>query len=121
MSIDDYGEIDYLAAQSEYEADLIDNAIAELAVENIRMYLTTYGDAIDERVSSAKEEAEQLLKAGHNGPALTVAVTAIEIILRFFVLRPIVHGAFLSEEWAQILLDRVVSGKTFNDRELLPK
>lgn len=117
----EYDKFDYFDMQAEYEAELIDKAIAELPTENIRWYLATNGDAIEGRVNSTTKEAESLLSSGYFGPSLIFAVTSIEIVLRFFVLRPIVHGAFLSDEWAQILLERVVSGRTYKDRKLLQK
>jgi len=119
--VSEYDEFDYANMQAEYEAELIDKAIAELSTDSIRWYLATNGDSIEKRVDTVLKEAENLFDNGHFGPSLIAAVTSIEIIFRFFVLRPIVHGAFLSDEWAQILLDRIVSGRSYIDRKLLPK
>jgi hypothetical protein len=47
-------------------------------------------------------------------------VTAIELIIRFLLLRPLTSGAFLSVERESILADRIGSGQTARDRELLP-
>ena len=95
--MDDF-ELDYADIQSEYEAELIDKAIADLSTDNIRLYLAANGDAIETRVTQTLAEAEQLLTSGYPGSALTSAVTSIEIILRFFVFRRILHGAFLPEQ-----------------------
>ena len=121
MSWIDDDDRDYSDIQSEYEADLIDKGIAELPVENIRAYLAQNGDAIQVRVNRCIDESDSLLAAGHFGAALVVAVTATEIIIRFFVLRPLVQGAFLSDQLAGLLVKRIVSGSSSKDRELLPK
>ena len=49
------------------------------------------------------------------------ATTAIEIIVRFLLIRPLIQAAFLSEEWAYLLTQRIASGRTTEDRKLLPK
>lgn len=36
------------------------------------------------------------------------------------ILRPLMQGAFLSEEWAEILTKRIATGRSAEDRELLP-
>lgn len=36
------------------------------------------------------------------------------------VLRPLMQGAFLSEEWAEILTKRIATGRSAEDRKLLP-
>ena len=56
------------------------------------------------------DDAEKLRKAGFNGSALIAGVTAIELIIRFLLLRPLVSGAFLSEEWESILTERIGEG-----------
>jgi len=46
--------------------------------------------------------------------------TAIEVTIRYFILKPLVQGVFLSDEWAEVLTKRIVSGKADRDREILP-
>jgi len=106
--------------QGEYEQELIDTAIEELPVENIRSYLGTYGDAIEKRVKKCVNEANELLKSKHCGPALVAAVTAIEIIFKFFILRPLVEGTLLTDKLATILLRRILPGQAARCAELLP-
>jgi len=103
-----------------YEAELIDKAIAELPIDNIRFYLGTYGDAIETRVKKCLDQANQLIKDKNFGAALVISITAIEIIFRFFILRPLVEGAFLSDELVGILIQRILPGQNARDRELLP-
>ena len=86
-------------------------------------YLARNGDAIEQRVGECINRAEQLLAGGFPGAALASALTAIELTIRFFLVRPLLHGAFMSDEWADILVERIVAsgarGPTV-DRELLP-
>jgi len=94
--------------------------LQELVDLGARYSLGVTGDAIDVRVESCLAEAEQLLALNHPGPALSLAATAGELIIRFLVVRPLVQGAFHSEEWASILADRIWTGRSSGDRELLP-
>lgn len=49
-------------------------------------------NAISARVEGCLAEAQVLLERGHPGAALTVAVTAIELLVRFMLVRPFVGG-----------------------------
>lgn len=109
------------AAQDEYEAGLVREAIRNLSKDTARAYLGRYGDAVDARIAACLTEAKQLVEANHPGPALTLAATVMEITIRFLLLQPLVQGAFLSQRWAAILAEQVTSGRTAGDRELLPR
>lgn len=50
---------------------------------------------------------------------MTSACTAIELIINYLLLRPLVQGAFLSDVWAGILTDAVLNSRA-GYRELLP-
>ncbi len=52
--------------------------------------------------------------------ALVTSVTVIEIIFRFFILRPLVEGSFLPDKLSEMLLQRILPGQTSRDRDLLP-
>ena len=65
-------------------------------------------------------QARQLADAGHPGAARVRAAAGIEVAVRFFLARPLLQGAFLSDEWAQLLAKRLLNGRTAEDRELLP-
>ena len=47
--------------------------------------------------------------------------TAIELIVQFLLIHPLIQAAFLSDEWAYLLTERIASGRTAEDRKLLPK
>jgi hypothetical protein len=52
--------------------------------------------------------------------AVVGAVTAIELIIRFMLVRPLLQGAFLSDNWAQLLVKHITAGKTVQERDILP-
>ncbi len=102
------------------EEEFIEESLKGISHENAKMYLGTYGDAVDIRVQGCLKEAEELLALGYGGPALSSAATAIELMVRYLLLRPLIQGAFLSDEWAALLVRRVVSGRSSDDRHILP-
>lgn len=115
-------ELDELAREAELDqqAALVQEAIRGISKDAARSYLSRYGDAVDARIAACLEKAKQLAAADHPGPALALAATALEITIRFLLLRPLVQGAFLSDRWAAILATRVATGRTAEDREMLP-
>lgn len=101
-------------------AEFVEDTLRGAGEEKAKSYLGTFGDAVDGRINSCLKEAEALIEQGHAGTALALAATALELMIRFLLLRPLVQGAFLSEEWAAILANRIVGGRTFEDRKMLP-
>lgn len=94
--------------------------LRELAEAPVFSYLSKYGDAIEERIRHCIEEATTLRNAGYWGASLIRTAAAIEITIRFFIARPLVQGAFLSDNWAAVLSKKVLNGRTSEDRDLLP-
>lgn len=113
-------EDDYRYEQEEAMEAFLEASLKDISHESATSYLGTYGDAVDARVLACLREAEDLLNAEHPGPALCLAATALELMIRFMVLRPLVQGAFLSDEWAAILARRVAGARSAEDRALLP-
>ncbi|MBI3697340.1 MAG: hypothetical protein HY238_21195 [Acidobacteria bacterium] len=111
-----------------YEDDIQDEWLSKYIEEELRQlaeapafdYLAHHGDAIEERVRNCLTEAHSLRDAGFPGAGLVRATAGIEIAIRFFLARPLLHGAFLSNEWARLLSNKVLNGRTAEDRELLP-
>jgi hypothetical protein len=116
MSWDDYS---YYEREAAMEAFLKEE-LRRIAEEPVFMYLAVHGDAIEARVKRCLTQAEALSGSGYHGAALTCAASGIEITIRFFLARPLVQGAFLSEDWAELLSQKVLNGRTAEDRELLP-
>ena len=61
-----------------------------------------------------------MIDNGYYGSSLVLSATSIELIIRFLLLRPLVQGAFLSDEWSDILAKRIATGRTAEDKDLLP-
>jgi len=115
---DDYGyDMDLVA---EYEEELIAHGIQDRSEDAIREYLGTFGDAVQERIDAALATARELRAEGRHGLAVVTSATAIELTIRFLILRPLLSGAFLSDAWARMLTGRVVGGRTAEDRDLMP-
>jgi hypothetical protein len=104
----------------EFLDEFVQRELRQLSEAPAYQYLATYGDAIEARVRVCVTQARQLVEAGHPGAALVRAAAGIEVIIRFFLARPLLQGAFLSDEWAQLLAKRLLNGRTAEDRELLP-
>lgn len=104
----------------EYLEDEVRQAFEVRSAESTRAYLGTYGDAVTERVEQATSDARDLLRSGQTGPATTLAATAVELIVGYLVVRPIVQGAFLSSQWAGVLTEQILRGRTDEARRLLP-
>lgn len=109
--------------QEEYDEKLIEEYRKELAEGPAHGYLATFGDAVEKRVLECIDEASRLNAAGFPGAALARSVTGIEILIHHFLVRPLIFGAFSSDEWADALVRRILQTGprvSTSDRELLP-
>jgi hypothetical protein len=61
------------------------------------------------------------LDSSYFQPAQVLAVTAIEVLVRFMIIRPLLQGAFLSDEWAYFITQQITSGRSAEDRKFLPR
>jgi hypothetical protein len=52
--------------------------------------------------------------------AVVGAVTAIELVTRYMLVRPLLRGAFLSDSWAKILAKHITQGRLAREHDLLP-
>jgi hypothetical protein len=122
MNMDDDWEPDdsYWDAKYEYEAELVEKAIADLHDDQVRDHLGKFGDAVQERVDACIQQSQQFAADGHPSLSLVLSVTATELVIHHLILRPILGGAFLSEQWAEVLVKRILSQRSASDRELLP-
>src|SRR5216684_5102359 len=97
-------------------------AIKNLSEEPIREFLGTYGDAIDARLDNTLAMARYASQSGFPRYAVVGAVTAIELIMRYMLVRPLLQGAFLSDSWAKIFAKHIIQGQMAQaqERQLLP-
>lgn len=114
-------DVDYQRhEQEEAMEEFLQEELRRIAEEPVFTYLAVHGDAIEERVKRCLAQAQALSGSGYHGAALTRAASGIEVTIRFFLARPLVQGAFLSENWADLLSQKVLRSRTAEDRELLP-
>jgi hypothetical protein len=113
--MDTYDEL----RDQEAEAEFWENLPKQLHEESVRSYLGVYGDALDKRINFLLETAHQLYESSFWGPSLTVSATAIEVMIGYFCIRPIVEGAFLSDLWAGFLAKWVIETRASDQRQIL--
>lgn len=106
--------------QEEFLDGVLEEELRRLSEEPVQTYLARFGDAVQERVDTCRTEAESLAAAGFSGASLMRATVGIEVAIGFFLARPLMQGAFLSEQWAGLLTDKILKPKTSADRTLLP-
>ncbi|WP_316181353.1 MULTISPECIES: hypothetical protein [unclassified Bradyrhizobium] len=102
------------------QAEFIEETLKNISEDGVRNYLGAYGDAVDDRIQSCMKEARMLVSAAFYPSAIVMAVTAIELTVRFLLLRPLMQAAFLSEDWANLFTQRIASGQGSSDRQILP-
>jgi hypothetical protein len=107
--------------QQEYEEELLDESLKRIQEGNIREYLWRFGKAIEQRISECLRQAQQLHDLGYYGPAIILSSTASEMVLGYLLVRPLVQGAVLSEEWADILVERISNSRRLGDFMVLQK
>jgi hypothetical protein len=101
------------------EAEFVEETLRGISNDGVSGYLAAYGDAVDKRISSVLTQAQQLKDFGWPQPSVTMSVTAIELTIRFLLVRPLIQAAFLSEDWAELLTQRIATGRTSEDQNLL--
>jgi hypothetical protein len=104
----------------EWLTEYLEHELRRLAEQPAFEFLARNGDAIEARVRECLAEAEALSRVGFPGACLVRAAAGIEVAIHFFLTRPLLQGAFLSDEWAELLTARVFGRRTAEDRKLLP-
>ena len=107
--------------QQQYEEEFLDGSLKRIQESNIREYLWRFGKDIEQRVSECIRQALELHDLGYYGPAIVLSSTAIEMVLGYLLLRPLVQGAVLSEEWADILVERISNSRRLADFKILQR
>jgi hypothetical protein len=99
---------------------LVQDSLRSISTDSVKQYLGRFGDAVELRVNRYLEMARELSATGFAEPAVVCALTATELMIRYLLVRPLVQGAFLSDEWAAVLSGRIANARTVEDRRLLP-
>jgi hypothetical protein len=113
---------DYYDYEDEISHDqFVAETLKNISQEGVRTYLGVHGDAVDFRVKDCIEQARNLNAYGFHRQAILSAAIAIELIVRFLLVRPLIQAAFLDEDWAYLLTKKITSGPSIHDRNLLPE
>jgi hypothetical protein len=115
MGWDDASYYEDEISHDEFVAETLKN----ISQEGVRTYLGVHGDAVDFRVKDCIEQARNLNAYGFHRQAILSSTIAIELIVRFLLVRPLIQAA--DEDWAYLLTQRITSGPSIQDRNLLPE
>jgi hypothetical protein len=85
----------------------------------VRDYLGFYGDAIEARVSGLRAAAQTLLEERFYGPSIVLSVIALEVMVQYFCVRPIISGALSSELVADEVAEHLFEARAYDHRKLL--
>jgi hypothetical protein len=110
---------DYTQEQIYAEEETLARIPRDLHEDAVRSYLGCNGDAIDQRVESLLSMATGLLAGNFQGPSAVVSVTALETMIQYFCVRPIVEGGFLSDLLAREVTKRITGSRSADQRSLL--
>jgi hypothetical protein len=109
------------AAREAYRREVEEETLASIRKNSINCYFFYYGDDIEARIQRRIDAANQLLASRYYGESLTNSVIAIELTIRWFLLRPLCEASFMSEEVADILVNKILPSRTSGaDRQILP-
>jgi hypothetical protein len=116
MSYDPFDEARdamYEQIASELYPDHKAQAIGEFTSERLQSYYTTNPTVMQPAVE-AIQEGRRLQEHGHPAAALVFFVTAIELLLKATLLRPVVHGLVHSEGLAEVIVQHTLGQAGFD-------
>jgi hypothetical protein len=122
MGVDEF-EAMYDAAREAYELEVTNRSLAEIKENAIREYFYLFGDDIESRIRCRIKAAKALATTEFSGESLVSSITAVEITIRWFLLRPLCEASFISESLADIFVDELFPRRraASGDRNLFPK
>ncbi|OGP54501.1 MAG: hypothetical protein A2X89_05955 [Deltaproteobacteria bacterium GWD2_55_8] len=90
-------------------------AIEEFTADRLRSYYVKSPGVMRPAVD-AVQEAKALLAVGRHSPALVFSASAIELLLKATLLRPVVYGLVHNDALAEIIVQRVIGRQTDIER-----
>jgi len=90
-------------------------AIEEFTADRLRSYYVKSPGVMRPAVD-AVQEAKALLAVGRHSPALGFSASAIELLLKATLLRPVVYGLVHNDALAEIIVQRVIGRQTDIER-----
>lgn len=109
------------ALEEAYFHNLLEKSLKQISDDSVRTYLGSFGKSVEKRVDKCLEQARALHKLGCYSPAIILSAIATEVVLGYLIVRPLVQGAVLGGEWADILVRRIFSSRNLKDYGLLQK
>jgi HEPN domain-containing protein len=93
-------------------------AIEEFTAERLRSYYVKYPDVLVPAVN-ALDESKQLHELGHNSAAIVFAASAVELLFKSAVLRPVIYGLVHHDGLAETIVEVSTGGSGFDRYEKL--
>lgn len=88
-------------------------AIGEFTAERLRSFYVSNPGVMRPAVD-AIQEGKRLAESGHSSAAVVFFVTAVEILLKATLLKPVVHGLVHSEGLANIIVEQALGQSGFD-------
>jgi hypothetical protein len=101
-------------------AEMVEAAIDQARKDRVAAYFGNYGDAIQTRLDRLLKTAEDLIAHECFEASVVTAVTAMEVLLRHYLVRPLLKGELGSNFIADELVAEILSRRSSTDRDLLP-
>lgn len=95
--------------------------IETIFIEMTGMHLRKQLEDYLPKIKQAKKDAIEQVDSRNYNIALIVSCVALEIFVRQIIIKPLAHGAFYYEEWADLLANKIGSGNAGNDRDIFCK
>lgn len=99
-------------AYAEFVEEVSQQAIEEFTLDRLRSYYIRNPSVMRPAVD-AIQEGKSLLTANHPAAALVFFVTAIEVLLKSTVLKPVVHGLVHNATLAEVIVEHALGQTGF--------
>lgn len=110
---DEARDVMYDEISRELYADHKTQAIVEFTTQRLRSYYAAHPRVMRPAVD-AIQEGKRLQANNHNSAALIFFVTAIELLLKATLLKPVVHGLVHSEGLAEVIVKHALGQPGFD-------
>jgi len=105
----------YEQISRELYSDHKQQAIEEFTADRLRSYYVKNPSVMRPAIDTI-QEAKALLAIGRHSPGLVFSASAIELLLKATLLRPVVYGLVHNEALAEIIVQRVIGRQTDIER-----
>lgn len=103
---------EYDDARDEFYEQVSTEAIEQFTVDRLQSYYVTHPDVMAPAVN-AVQEAKKLLELQRPAAVIVFSASAIELLLKATILRPVVHGLVHNDALAEIIVDSALGQTGF--------